>query len=220
MARIERNQIAAENIVSFTMGPDFSLAFYANSYAVIVLGILAVAVILIPFLFRKGIWGKAKSLEIDEVQLGLGNGSIILHPNETDKQIAFAIWVELSTRKIGLQIDPEHDVIEEIYISWYAFFGIVRDLIKDIPVSKLEREDTKKIIELSISVLNIGLRPHLTEWQAKFRRWYKKECANDTDSSPQEIQQRFKEYDALVSDMMKVNQNLMNFRKKMKEIIT
>jgi len=220
MASIDESQKAADNLISFVIGPDFSLAFQANSYAVSVLGILAVAVILIPFLFRKGIWGKAKSLEVDKVQLGIGKGRITLHPNETDKQIAYAIWVELSTRKIGLPIEPEHDVIEEIYNSWYAFFGIVRNLIKDIPVSKLEREDTKKIIELSISVLNIGLRPHLTKWQAKFRRWYKKECANDTDSSPQEIQQRFKEYDALVSDMLKINKNLMEFREKMEEVIS
>ena len=220
MTSAQESQTAAENIVSFVIGPDFSIAFYANNYAVFALIFLAAAIILTPFLFRKGVWGRAKALEIDEVQLGIGKGSITLHPNETDKQIAYAIWVELSTRKIGLPIEPEHDVIEEIYNSWYAFFGIVRELVKGIPVSKLEREDTKKIIELSISVLNIGLRPHLTEWQAKFRRWYREECSNDTASSPQEIQRRFNEYDALVSDMMKINENLMEFRKKMKEVIS
>jgi hypothetical protein len=76
----------------------------------------------------------------------------------------------LSTRKIGLQIDLKQDVIVEIYDSWHNFFTITRELIKDIPVSKVQAPSTRKIITLSVNLLNEGLRPHLTTWQARFRR--------------------------------------------------
>lgn len=167
MADFEGNQITAENIVSFVIGPDFHLAFNASGAFVLFVAVFAVVVFLAALFLRKGMFGQIKSFEIDKVQIGVGNGSITLHPNETDRQIAYAIWVELSTRKIGLPIDIEHDVIEEIYNSWYILFGVVRELVKGIPASKLRREDTQKIVELSFDVLNEGLRPHLTMWQAR-----------------------------------------------------
>jgi hypothetical protein len=118
-----------------------------------------------------------KNFEIDQAEIGTGTGKIRLKPNMTDRQVAYAIWVELSTRKIGLPIDFEHDVIAEIYDSWYAFFAITRDLVKSIPVNKVRHDSTQKIIRLSIEVLNEGLRPHLTMWQARFRRWYENELS-------------------------------------------
>ena len=76
-------------------------------------------------------------MEIDEAEIGIGDQKIRLKPNEVDRQIAYQVWVELSTRKIGLEIDPDHDVISEIYDSWYSFFSVTRELIKDVPATKI-----------------------------------------------------------------------------------
>jgi hypothetical protein len=70
-------------------------------------------------------------------------------------------------------------------------------------------------------VLNLGLRPLLTKWQARFRRW------NDhalTDSgalavSPQEIQKKFPGWDELKADMTKVNEHLIRYREKMRVLV-
>lgn len=141
-----------------------------------------------------------QKFEIDQAEVGLGSTKLKLAINETDRQIAYKIWVELSTRKIGLPIDLEHDVIAEVYDSWHA---------------------SEQIVGLSIGVLNDGLRPHLTRWQARFRRWYGK-AADHTDfgeQSPQEIQQKFPKYDELQSDLLAVNQRLMAYRKIMYELV-
>ncbi len=61
-------------------------------------------------------------MEIDEAEIGIEPGKIKLRPNFTDRQVAYQIWVELSTRKIGLEIDLAHDVISEVYDSWHKFF--------------------------------------------------------------------------------------------------
>ena len=132
------------------------------------------------------------------------------------------VWVELSTRKIGLPIDFEDDVIAEIYDSWYNFFAVTRELIKDVPVSKFRRKDTEKIIKLSIDVLNTGIRPHLTKWQARFRRWYQRSLEQDeyAEVPPQDIQKNFPDYEELRTDLEQVNQRLMRYREKMYELVT
>ncbi|QNN66315.1 hypothetical protein H9L12_12490 [Sphingomonas rhizophila] len=166
-----------------------------------------------------------RSMEIDEANFGLGEQKIKLKPNVTDKQIAYAIWVELSTRKIGLSIDLENDVVSEVYDSWYGFFTVTRELVKAVPVQKVARDSTQKIIKLSIEVLNQGLRPHLTKWQARFRHWYDRELKRydegkgDEVLDPQMIQQKFPQYDALVEDLMRVNAILISYRREMHRLV-
>lgn len=168
------------------------------------------------------IWNRRtiSKYEIDRAEFGLGNQKISLRPNETDRQIAYSIWVELSTRKIGLPIHHEDDVIYEIYDSWYNFFGVTRELIKSIPVSKVRNESTRNIINLSIELLNEGLRPHLTKWQARFRKWYVREVEEHPELSPQEIQIKFPQYDELSKDLIQVNERLIKYREKMYELVT
>ena len=131
--------------------------------------------------WKKNFFRRVNTFEIDGASIGIGKNIVTIKPNVDDMQIAYKIWVELSTRKIGLEIDFEHDVIEEIYDSWYEFFSVTRELIKNIPISKIRRDSsTKELVTLSIAILNEGVRPHLTKWQARFRRWYKAEVAKDT----------------------------------------
>ena len=166
-----------------------------------------------------------RSFEIDQAEIGVGSNKFRFKPNLTDRQVAYAIWVELSTRKIGLPIDFEHDVIAEIYDSWFNFFSVTRDLVKGIPVNQVKRDSTQAIIKLSIEVLNEGLRPHLTRWQARFRRWYEHEISkSDKDETgtmidPQQIQANFPQYAELIEDMQRINQALIKYRRKMYELV-
>lgn len=61
----------------------------------------------------------------DEIILGIGrNSSVKLKYNRKDQEVAYKLWVELSTRKIGLPFDQENDVITEVYNSWYDFLRL------------------------------------------------------------------------------------------------
>src|SRR5690554_2480224 len=190
---------------------DHSFGLKVEASGLVVLALIAILLLL--FIFRlffssRGPW---RSYEIDEAEFGLGNQKVKIRPNDIDRQIAYKIWVELSTRKVGLEIDLDNDVISEIYDSWYSFFSVTRELIKDVPVSKLRRKDTERIIALSIDVLNTGIRPHLTKWQARFRRWYEFQLAKDenADFHPQDIQKESPDYNALQDDILTVNKNLI-----------
>jgi hypothetical protein len=207
------------DLISLSFKPGLSFTIQVSiwivcTFAIAIFGLLAWR------WYRGGIpW---KDFEIDEAEIGVGTGRIKLKPNMTDRQVAYSIWVELSTRKIGLPIDFDHDVVAEVYDSWHAFFSVTRELIKFIPVTKVRGASTQKIVNLSIEVLNEGLRPHLTKWQARFRRWYEAELNRTSASSvidPQEVQKKFPRWPELIEDMERVNKNLMKYREKMRQLV-
>jgi hypothetical protein len=63
------------------------------------------------------------------------------------------------------------------------------------------------------------LRPHLTKWQARFRHWYEEHLKKKSDISPQELQKKFPDYDALCADLLAVNERLIRYRAKMDELV-
>lgn len=196
------------------------LTIEASGPLVFTLIIIVVVAIGLPLISSfRSTW---RTFEIDEAEFGLGDHKVKIRPNDIDRQIAYKIWVELSTRKVGLEIDLDNDVISEIYDSWYSFFSVTRELLKDVPVSKFRRKDTERIIALSIDVLNTGIRPHLTKWQARFRRWYEFQLAKDenADLHPQDIQKKFPDYEELKKDIVAVNKNLIGYRKTMHQLVS
>lgn len=207
------------SLIKLLIDSDFRLTLEVSPWVFgLIIGVLVVVLIVRWLLSRAGM----ADYEIDEAEFGIGDQKIKLRPNIVDKQIAYKIWVELSTRKIGLPIELDNDVISEVYESWFSFFSVTRELIKDVPVSKFQRKETEMIIRLSIDVLNHGLRPHLTKWQARYRRWYERElnASDNHDVEPQALQKKYPRYDELSTDLLAVNKRLMGYRNKMYRIIS
>ena len=183
----------------------------------ITLGIaLFVAILILLALY----WGlrsyiSRKRLEFDvvEAELKLGGiGTVKIKPTYDDIQIAHKAWVELVTRKAALPFDEENDVIVEVYDSWYQLFARMRDLVKDIPAQKLRSSGgTQVLVRVMVDALNKGLRPHLTKWQARFRRWYEAQLTVDREVAPQTLQRKFPEYDALLKDLKSINQQILEY---------
>jgi hypothetical protein len=181
--------------------------------------VAAVVIVLLILIFRL-ITTKFRS-DI-ELEINLGNvGKVKMKPNNEVKQIAHQAWVELSTRKAGLRIDKDNDVIKDVYDSWYNLFGEIRELARNVPASKLKDKDTKILVEILIKTLNDGMRPHLTRWQARYRRWYDKAVEHNdyAELTPQEIQNQYKEYQPLVDDMLEINEQLVQYTIELKKIV-
>jgi len=197
---------------------DYSLLVSANIIVVLVSLILLFAVLVVNRIFFTK---SSEFLENVEYTVGPRQCQVKLKPNNEDIQVAFKLYVELSTRKIGLPIDKDHDLIIEVYNSWYEFFKLTRELIKELPISKVRACDhTNNIIDASIDVLNLCLRPHLTKWQAKFRHWYEKEI-NSPDNiklTPQQIQSLYPEFKELIEELKTVNADLIEYRKQLREL--
>lgn len=212
-------------LLKLTLENNLNLNLYCNVWLWIPILIVVVIFSIIAF-SRRDLCSK-KQVDIDEVELGIGKQKIKIKPNYQTTQIAYKLWVELNTRKLGLQIDENNDVIVEIYDSWYAFFTIARELIKEIPAQKAKDKDTKELIILSSKILNQAVRPHLTKWQARFRSWYDKRSQNirESETSPQELQKKFKCSDSedcytlLIQDMKQVNEKLIYYKRILERIV-
>jgi hypothetical protein len=162
-----------------------------------------------------------QQFEINEIELGVGSGKVKIKPNHDDLQIAYRLWVELKTRKLGLPFDEDHDVIADVYNSWYEFFKITRELIKAVPVAKIRSQrSTQVLVGISIDVLNKAIRPHLTRWQARYRHWIEVELRKQGgDVPPQDFQKRYPEYGKLVSDLKATNARLVAYANLLAEIV-
>jgi hypothetical protein len=204
---------------------DFFRLYFDENYQLIfvISPILIVAIVAIALIYKFFIKKhfKLDEYEIDEAEIGVGNSKVKVKPNYEDMQIAYQLYVELSTRKIGLPIDFEDDFLIEIYDSWHDFFTITREHIKAIPAQKIRKsKTTKAIVKIAIEVLNEGLRPHLTKWQARFRKWYQihSEKEDFRDKNPQDLQKEFPDYEKLVEEMKAVNKKLIQYRQAMKRL--
>ena len=70
-------------------------------------------------------------------------------------------------------------------------------------------------------VLNKGLRPHLTEHQARFRKWFAHELRREENNvrTPQEIQRQYNDYSKLINSIKEVNAILVEYKERLAEII-
>lgn len=203
------------DIINIELENWYSLSIKLNYFAIILLFVILFGVSIIvkkilPLLHKN-------SMYIDEVELGIGtNSKVKIKFSREDREIAYKLWVEMSTRKIILPFDEENDVIVEVYDSWYSFFGIARGLLKDIPVEKLN--SSKQLISVTDRVLNKCLRPHLTKWQARFRKWYNLQLDSNSDLTPQEIQYTYPHYNELVNELKAINKNIDYYGEVLKKL--
>ena len=162
--------------------------------------------------FKSTVW------DVVEAQIGFGEvGHVKIKRNHDTVRIAHQAWAELQTRKAALPYDEENDVITEVYDSWYSIFGEVRKLIKSIPAEHIQsNKDTSELVRVMIAVLNEGLRPHLTRWQARYRAWL--ETQKENGRTPQDTQRLFPEYQILINDLKRVNAEIHNYADFLKRI--
>ncbi|MHA0048668.1 hypothetical protein [Deinococcus sp. PEB2-67] len=168
------------------------------------------------------IWARRARWDITQQTISAFGQTVTIKPNVDVARIAHKTWTELASRKAAIQFEEDNDVITEVYDSWYALFKEVRLLVKDIPAEKIRTDpEMRKLVRLMMETLNRGLRPHLTKWQARFRRWLDHELKKyeGQDYIPlQEIQKKFPDYDELVADLRKVNKFLLEYAEALEEL--
>jgi hypothetical protein len=139
-----------------------------------------VCLIVLYVIYQKKIKAKLQNIFVQETSFEINTG--LFKYNQKIKRsyqnlyVAHRIYIELVTRKAAIPIDVDKDVLVEVYNSWYSMFKTIREEIKNLPGDYLvDNESTKKLVDLTIEILNDGLRAHLTTYQAEFRKWYDKE---------------------------------------------
>ena len=184
--------------------------FLNSKLCVPVLGIIIFVGIWIIYRNRK----QTKFIGISDINAF----SVTIKVNMKNIDIAYMMFVQLRTRKIGVKFDEEYDVIPEVYDSWYSAFQAIRDLLMSVRPTP----NNKELIDVGNKVLNVGMRPHLTKWQAKFRKWYALELEKEENNklTPQELQRKYPEYDQLVADLKSSQDQILELINKLEIIFT
>lgn len=173
---------------------------------------------LLPLLQRKWLRG----YRTRAVKLGFKGVEWEICPDSETRRVAHQAWVEIKSRKVGLPFQEGADVIVEVYNSWYQLFGVLRELAKSVPADRIhDCEDTRNLVALLLRALNEGLRPHLTKWQARFRRWYDAAAVHEANKnkSPQEVQEAYPQYTELIAELRTVSQEFVQFADSLERIV-
>lgn len=203
---------------------DFQSGIFSLTLNIWILLFIIAVFFLIPFLLKKYRKNSAIDQNIQPVKLkySLGGAQVEykIDRNYQNIEIAHRIYIELITRKAAIKIEEDKDVVIEIYNSWYSLFQITRDELKSINGKLIiDNNKTSQLVELLTDILNKGLRPHLTMYQAKFRKWYSEQLENNKSLSPQEIQSSYDDFIPLMDSLKQVNTNLIDYSKQLKKII-
>jgi|688.fasta_scaffold471232_2 hypothetical protein len=140
----------------------------------------------------------------------------------TAAQVAYRIWWELSTRQIALALDPENDVMEEVFNSWYVAFDRIRLHTADLPFGT-EAEEMGAVVVLNHAqkLLNGIMRPVLTRWQAEFRAWRAIAVTSGdyVKLRPQELDRKFPKHAALMQDFNKTNDAVIELQEQLRQFV-
>ncbi|WOF16298.1 hypothetical protein F1737_06005 [Methanoplanus sp. FWC-SCC4] len=209
------------NVSTSNQSIDFQIHLLIDWLLVIVI-LLIIIIILLSLILAKRNSRSQKNFELKNLTLKFGSLSCNyeIKRNYQNLEIAHRIYVELITRKAALPFEEDLDVIVEIYNSWYTLFLTIRTEIKGFSGETLYlQKDTEEVVKMASDILNVGLRPHLTKYQAKFRKWYEEQIENSSGKYPQDIQKEYPEYKELVADLKKVNEYLIQYKIQLEEFI-
>lgn len=119
------------------------------------------------------------NLKAGKVTLNLGIVKLTGDLTEEDRQCAWELYTELSTRVAvtGKLSDPDCTNFDgELYIeslaSVYKFFQEARLIMRKFPVGRLEGEQKNHLGIIISNVLSDVLRPFLEKWQVDYRHWW------------------------------------------------
>jgi hypothetical protein len=94
-------------LIELTINQSGALQLTVSNWLIAGLAGIVLIVCIVRWLF---VCKLRTAYEINEAEIGIGSSKIKIRPNKEDLQIAYQLWVELKTRKLGITVDEENDV--------------------------------------------------------------------------------------------------------------
>lgn len=148
------------------------------------------------------------------------DGPVTMAPR-TARQIAHCVSVQLDTHQITRGVDLSVDNLENVYAATYRMFQHIRELMEELPVDDFERDPAaQEIYDTLASVLNEGLRPHLSTWREQYAEWLRRFCSSPRAKkmAPQQLQTAFPRRAGLERDLANTAQQLRRSAKKLRQL--
>lgn len=107
-----------------------------------------------------------ESFQVNFSVPGIGGISGTWKPDESERQAAWELYVELVTRVAVVKLRPEEGLLREALSSLYSVFDSTRQILRKYgpAVAQPKEGGDLSFGHLSVTVLNTVLRPVLAEW--------------------------------------------------------
>lgn len=109
------------------------------------------------------------------IDLPFGIGSISLTPDDREKEAAWELYVELSTRIAVHPMKDNEGISREALKSLYNIFQTTRDILRKAGPRVARSKNS--LGPLAVRVLNNGLRPFLAKWHPLLQEYEAKRDA-------------------------------------------
>lgn len=139
-----------------------------------------------------------------EVSLPFGIGKVTLKADEAQQRAAWALYVELITRVSVQPLDDEHGLLREALNSLYSIFQVTRTVLKEAGPSVAR--GPQSLGPIAIAVLNMGLRPFLSEWHPRLLAYEQMMPRNMTQF---EYERQWEHFDEMRESLRSVQSSLL-----------
>jgi hypothetical protein len=96
---------------------------------------------------------------------GIGELSGDWEPDDSEREAAWEMYVELITRISVAELRTDEGLLEEALASFYSLFAITRDILRRHgPTVARPKNGTVSFGHLAVAILNQAIRPLLARW--------------------------------------------------------
>ncbi len=138
-------------------------------------------------------------------------------PDEREREAAWEMYVELSTRAAIVDLGPDEGFLREALTSLYSLFQTTRQILKDKgpTVAQPKGEGDVSFGQIAVAVLNEALRPFLTKWHPLLLDY---EALRPPGVSQLEHERQWDRANELRSELNTVRSVLIGYANKLAEV--
>ncbi len=138
-------------------------------------------------------------------------------PDETERNAAWEMYVELITRISVAELKPDEGLLREALSSLYTLFDTTRKILRKCgpSVAQPKGEDGISFGYLAVAILNTVLRPVLAKWHPLLLDY---ESTKDSTISPLEHERQWEKHEELRQVLNEVRGVLIEYAELLAQV--
>ena len=164
---------------------------------------------------------KLVNVKLDLKLPGIGGVAGTWEPDESEVSAAWELYVEMVTRTPLGGFSSQEGSLREALNSIYSLFDTTRGILRKYGPGAARPKSGRELSfgYLAVSMLNLVLRPLLTEWHPKLRRWERDNPQlderewgerNDFLNALNEVREQLRQYAGLFAEVADVPELMEN----------
>ena len=138
---------------------------------------------------------------------------------KTDRQAAWKIYTQLKTRVAAVDFNEDYDSLYLTHQSLNKIFDLVRNEIGSIPIERIQKDKSDQMVNFYTSILNDGIRPHLSKWHLPVSQWVESQKALHPSLSFVELEKTFPQRKEALESVKLMNKRMATYADQLLAIV-